>query len=119
MYIYALREYIFRQFISTIVQHLSSISLSLSLCRSRLFGSKEWDVNRDLEQEPSQPDPFPLYIYRTLEHNSLGEISSATIKEQVDRVIFHRQFPPLPWIGHVDSIMQKYDNSPTPSGPVR
>ena len=45
--------------------------------------------------------------------NSVGEISSATVKEPVDRVIFDRVPPRI----HVDSIMQKYDNLPTRSGP--
>lgn len=100
-------------YLSTI--YLDDCTASLSVVLD--YSVEKRDANRDLEQEPSQP--FPLYIYRTLEHNSLGEISSATIKEQVDRVIFHRQSPtPLsPWIGHVDSIMQKYDNSPTPHRP--
>lgn len=101
--------YIFRQFISTIVQHLSLSFSIIRLKRGMRIGiSNKSRVNRSLFTfiEPSSIIPS-------------GEISSATIKEQVDRVIFHRQSPtPLfPWIGHVDSIMQKYDNSPTPHRP--
>lgn len=83
---------------------------SWSISYSRLKEGCESRINRFLN----------LYIYRKsgdssflLQHNSVGEISSATVKEPVDRVIFDRVPPRI----HVDSIMQKYDNLPTRSGP--
>lgn len=103
------REYTFRRICNLFGRSCYDTTIARSL---PIIHSWKRDANQDLESTFTFiENPLP-----PLERNSLGEISSAIVKEPVDRVIFDR-VPLSRSRIQVDSIMQKYDNLPTPSGP--